>query len=559
MDRGASNAPHAPVTNLRTVLGFLGEDRRSASPDEGTAPMSRTDVLLAALFTLAAFVVCALWLRYPVEKIFDEVYYPRAAAEYLAHVDVGGHGPYEYTHPPLTKLIVALSILLFGGLPAGDTTLGWRFLNVVIGALMLPLAYAFLKRITGSTLAASLAAALLLFDGFRFVQARIATPEITVAVLALAVLYAFYRWWTDSDANLPAQRDRTTYPRRFAAMYAAGLLVAVVAAWFVPALGTTHAGLEWLGPARAVMFAYLAIAAYFVAWFIAARAVPAAAPRPTPPAWWLTALGVACALLIASKWNGILDVAVVVGLSSFVVLQRYAKGQPWYGNPFGFRLDVLFTWLVTICGAVYLLSYLPYFALGHNFVDLIELQHAMYAYHHALVATHPYASPWWSWPLLLKPISYYYATFAPYKTSFGATDCCVAEIVALPNPLVWWTGLISVPFVAFLAWKERSRGFLLLAAAYVMQWLPWALSPRIAFAYHFFPNLAIIAMCDAILLHRVWRMGTTNANALWPRTFVLAFVVAAALIFAFFYPILAGTHIPWDQWRARMWLYPQWV
>ncbi|HEX3550394.1 MAG TPA: phospholipid carrier-dependent glycosyltransferase, partial [Candidatus Elarobacter sp.] len=194
------------------VRTFLREGWRHPrdwfSPREGLVAMSRTDVLLAALFAVAAFVLCVLWLRYPAEKVFDEVYYPRAAAEILKHVDIGGHGPFEYTHPPLTKLVIALSILLFGGLPGGDTTLGWRFLNVVAGALMLPLAYAFAKRLTGSTLAASLAAALLLFDGFRFVQARIATPEIVVALLALAVLYAFYRWWTECEVRVHVARER---------------------------------------------------------------------------------------------------------------------------------------------------------------------------------------------------------------------------------------------------------------------------------------------------------------------------------------------------------------
>ena len=43
---------------------------------------------------------------------------------------------FEWTHPPFTKLVIALSMLLFGGLHGlGDTAYGWRFLNVVIGAL----------------------------------------------------------------------------------------------------------------------------------------------------------------------------------------------------------------------------------------------------------------------------------------------------------------------------------------------------------------------------------------------------------------------------------------
>ena len=145
--------------------------------------MTRADWLLAGLFTLGSFVLCVLWVQFPPQKIFDEVYYARAGEEYLKNLNVSGWGPFEFTHPPLTKLVITLSMLLFGGLHGGgDTALGWRFLNVVVGALMVGLLYAFAKRLTSSTLFASLAAAMLALDGFHFTQSRIATPEITVAV-----------------------------------------------------------------------------------------------------------------------------------------------------------------------------------------------------------------------------------------------------------------------------------------------------------------------------------------------------------------------------------------
>ena len=604
-------------------------------PGEGLVAMDRRDWLLAGGFALAAFVLCVLWLQYPAEKIFDEVYYPRAAEEYLKHVDIGGHGPFEFTHPPLTKLLIALSMLLFGGLHGlGDTTFGWRFLNVVLGAVMLPLAYAFTKRLTGSRLAAGIAATLLLADGFRFVQARIATPEITVAVLALAVLYAFYRVWTESQTHVGVSRERGPWVRTFAAVLGVGLVVAALAAWLVPSIGPQRVGTEWVAPTRVVTFAYLAIAGYLFARIVAARvarplgtatsypdgavargeaggasfalldgtqatggardatcsgpgwtrrflrnggetyttpagtadyalegtvALDGATPRRFAPVMWIGLLGLASGALLASKWNGILDPLIAAGLGLFVVLQRFLRRPALYGNPFGMRLDLVCAWIVTVSGVIYLLCYIPYFALGHNLVDLIEMQNAMYQYHHSLVATHPYASPWWQWPLLLKPTSYWYASYAPYKMSFAPGDCCVAEILALPNPLIWWTGLVAVPFVGFLAWKERSRGFLLLVTAYLMQWLPWAASPRIAFEYHFFPNLAIIVICDAILLHRVWLFDPGPGARLWTRTAVISYLVLAVALFAFFYPILAGTHISWDAWRARIWLYPQWI
>ncbi len=78
----------------------------------------------------------------------------------------------------------------------------------------------------------------------------------------------------------------------------------------------------------------------------------------------------------------------------------------------------------------------------------------------------------------------------------------MAEILALPNPLVFLLGLVSVPFVGWLAWRERNKGYALLVLAYFLQWLPWFHSPRMLFEYHFFPNLALIVLCDVILLQR---------------------------------------------------------
>ena len=71
------------------------------------------------------------------------------------------------------------------------------------------------------------------------------------------------------------------------------------------------------------------------------------------------------------------------------------------------RVDVVAAAIVVVGGIVYMASYIPYFALGHGFVDVVGMQQQMYDYHAHLVATHPYASQWWQWPLLDKPILYY--------------------------------------------------------------------------------------------------------------------------------------------------------
>jgi dolichyl-phosphate-mannose--protein O-mannosyl transferase len=178
----------------------------------------------------------------------------------------------------------------------------------------------------------------------------------------------------------------------------------------------------------------------------------------------------------------------------------------------------------------------------------------MFGYHYDLKATHPYGSKWWQWPFIGRPISYYYHDWRVGAATQDPTACCVAEIIALPNPAVWWLGLVSVPMLAWFAWRERNKGYLLLVVAYLLQWLPWATSPRVAFEYHFFPNLAIICLADAVLLQRLWRYGASfKGNASWPRITVVSYLLFVVALFAFFYPVLAGLHVQWQVWDARMW------
>ena len=167
-------------------------------PLEGVAWMKPVDWALASGLTVASFVLTYVSYTWPSEKIFDEIYYARAGEEYLQNKEI-----FEFTHPPLTKLVITASMWLFGGMHGlGDTSAGWRFLNLVVGALMVFVMYCFAKRIFGATLWASVAAALLVFDGFHFAQARIATPEITVAFFTLTTLYSFYRYWIASQIRV---------------------------------------------------------------------------------------------------------------------------------------------------------------------------------------------------------------------------------------------------------------------------------------------------------------------------------------------------------------------
>ncbi|MBQ1274421.1 MAG: phospholipid carrier-dependent glycosyltransferase, partial [Cellulosilyticum sp.] len=98
---------------------------------------------------------------------FDEIYHARTAYEY-AH----GMKIYEWTHPPLGKLIMSIPIRLFGMTP-----FNYRVMGNLAGLLMLVVIYIFAKRMFKSTRHATLAMVLFAVDGMHFVQTRIGTVD----------------------------------------------------------------------------------------------------------------------------------------------------------------------------------------------------------------------------------------------------------------------------------------------------------------------------------------------------------------------------------------------
>ncbi len=128
---------------------------------------------------------------------FDEIYHARTAYE---HVE--GIWPYEITHPPLGKIIIAAGIKMFGMNP-----FGWRFSGTLFGVLMLPLMYMFGKRMFKNTFAATSVMLFMALDFMHFTQTRIATID-TYGVFFIILMYYFMYIYFDSDRDeLPYKKS----------------------------------------------------------------------------------------------------------------------------------------------------------------------------------------------------------------------------------------------------------------------------------------------------------------------------------------------------------------
>ena len=110
------------------------------------------------------------------ETFFDEIYFVRTAENYLK-----AQHPYEWTHPPLGKLIMASGIGIFGFNP-----FGWRIMGVIFATLMIPLIYFIGKILFQTWIGGFTAAFLLTFDFMHFTLSRIATVDTYVIFFSIA-------------------------------------------------------------------------------------------------------------------------------------------------------------------------------------------------------------------------------------------------------------------------------------------------------------------------------------------------------------------------------------
>jgi dolichyl-phosphate-mannose--protein O-mannosyl transferase/Gpi18-like mannosyltransferase len=656
----SSSQELAPEPPARAAV--LSPVRHWFDPREGlTAMRAPLDYAIMAALGVGNFILSFVGYWYPPDKIFDEIYFARAGEEYLQNMRI-----YENTHPPLTKLLITLSIMLFGGMPHGhglggwtglnalvghmpngDNSYGWRFLDVVFGALVVMLLYVFAKRITGSTLFATITALLLTFDGMHFVQSRIATPEGIVVFFSTLAVYAFYRFWINSQVGERAHVAVPTWA--LAAGPAAALLAGVGAAsigrvlWRFDTASTVVVALYCASGiylfVRYVLFARLfgdgrrelsyaegsyalrdaAGTALFAAdggtidsrgkitrgelsqaksgtllyrddplkieytrdgsvtYDTPAGSVTyaddeirdrstAAVENGHTSRRWLMLFTVALGLLVSSKWYGVMGFGVSFVVLILVWLQRYLfdlRPTLW-GNPRGFRIDGALATILFVSATVYALVWVPDLVRQspdpgevHNVNDVVYRQYTMYEYHHNLVATHPYSSKWWEWPLDYVPVAYFYQDRR--NNPMNDKGCCVYEITSMPNPVILWFGLFCVPFVGVLAWRERNKGYALIVITYLLQWLPWIWSPRLIFAYHFYVNIPLICLCNVIFLQRAWLWLRSGQNLRWlGGVAVGSYVAAAAVGFVYFYPILAAHPVAWNAWHQRMW-FPTWI
>jgi nitrogen fixation-related uncharacterized protein len=149
---------------------------------------------------------------------------------------------------------------------------------------------------------------------------------------------------------------------------------------------------------------------------------------------------------------------------------------------------------------------------GHTGQTLWGLTLQMYDYHNNLRAAHAASSPWWAWPMDLKPV---------WFESIGYANENGSMIYDGGNPVLWWLAIGAMGFMCWQAFKRRSLGLALIIVAFLWQWLSWSRIDRASFQYHFYTALPFFLAGLAYFLAELWH-GPSR------RTWLLARAMAVA-------------------------------
>lgn len=386
-----------------------------------------------------AFVI-GLWARLyglgsPSSRVFDEVYFPTYANNYLQGL------PVFDLHPPLGKFVIAAGIALLG-----DTPLGWRLMPALFGCALLGL---------GAVL------------GWLYTRERVGALLLAAFVASETILVAYSR---------------------------TGLLDGILL-FFV--LATVLTALR--------------------------------AERRGQVLWPALLLG----LSVAVKWAA-LGLVVPVGY----VLWRKGLLRPFVG---GLWVSLVVYVLVVYVGEVA-------GGTGDPWLEWIGVWewHLYAAGGITLPVDHPWASPWWSWPLMLQPIIFFHEAEAEAR---------LLTIAAIGNPILWWSSTLAVVLSLgevvrrkVIAGKPVADHPLVpVLLGYVALLLPWVASTRVSFIYHYLPSYAFALLALVYWLCRLWKYRP------WTVVAFAACVLATAL---FFLPMVMALPLSPEGLRQRGWLEP---
>jgi dolichyl-phosphate-mannose--protein O-mannosyl transferase len=315
---------------------------------------------------------------------------------------------------------------------------------------------------------------------------------------------------------------------------------------------------------------------------------------------YLILSGISFGATVAVKWNGLgfllgIDVIIII----VWIVQRFTSSNSSHlttQSPIQRFITLtplqLLSTLVILPTFVYLLIWIPHLQLNPN-PGLWKLHQQIITFHRNLgdgTAIHPYCSKWYTWPLMIRPISYFFEkveNLQQIDPSLPPTDPLSVPIIyavhGMGNPFLWWLSTLALlvslgVLTAQIGVWFHTKGRLLQSISWpqnfldvrhlpiaeywilfylcvnaVANWLPWAIVSRCTFIYHYMNTMGFTILLLAWWIER-WLYSYRNDL----RGLGLSLIVLIILAFLFWLPIYLGLPLTMPWWQLRMWL-PSWI
>lgn len=486
---------------------------------------------------------------------FDEIYHPRTAYEFL-----NGMSVYEWTHPPLGKVLMGIGIAIFGMVP-----FGWRFIGTLFGVFMVPAVYLFARRCLKNKWVAVLACLIYTFDFMHFTQTRLATIDTYVTFFIILMYYYMYKYYKQSFYDTPLAK--ALIPLGLSGLF----------------FGFSAAS-KWTGFYAGAGLAVI----FFITLYERYKEYRYAVENP----------------------NGETD-----GISHKTVICTFKKNTI-------ITLAFCCVMFVAVPFAIYALSYIPYMNTpsGNGFKTIFTNARDMLTYHGKTVvdSTHPYSSYWFEWPIIYRPLWYFSNTLdgglkqgisamgnpavwwagipavayctalvltvsLKNKNYFGkdkklfvaayaaifAVICLFAAVSSADNGnlqrllpcMVFYSAVMITAFFMTITFdgkitQKSIRTPLFLLIGYFANYMPWMLVLRTTYIYHYFPCVIFAVLMISYSVKTFYENAKSKKTVIYT---AVAYVVVVLGLFVLFYPVISGRTVSLEF--AEKWLkwFESWV
>ena len=269
--------------------------------------------------------------------------------------------------------------------------------------------------------------------------------------------------------------------------------------------------------------------------------------------------GIAFGFAIGCKWSAIYFIAVIGLLAVYRILIAHdirKALKPIAAKFAQYGLLPVFVYMLTWTG--WFISDRGWSRQWSNnpLVSWFHYHSEMLNFHTGLTEEHPYQANPWSWLIMGRPTSFFYAS----PQGCEAKDCA-QEVLALGTPILWWVGTIAIAvvigyWIKSLILRHSDSALNIVVLGIAAGYLPWfAMQQRTAFSFYaiIFEPFMIVAIvyCAKLLLDS--GLKPVVSQSIVGGTFALILVC-----FLFFIPLFTGQIITYEDWRLRMW-FDSWI